>query len=125
MSTEVTLAQAPFDVARADLILQSSGHEPIHFRVSKLIMAVASSETLDLSLRHIYPVRSPTVTRLSQIRMLAEFAHKYQVNALEQDVSRYLMDAVDGDPTFTSPVSACATRTHGAVWRTPRVSCCM
>ena len=128
MSTEVTLAQAPFDDARADLILQSSGHEPVHFRVSKFILSVASpifadmfnippppasqsphdeiqvvpvsedSETLDLSLRHIYPIWSPTVTQLSQMRILAEFAHKYQVDALEQDVSRYLMDAIDGDP---------------------------
>jgi hypothetical protein len=56
------------------------------------------SETLDLSLRHIYPLRSPEVTELPQMRMLAEFAHKYQVDALEQDVSHHLTDAIDRDP---------------------------
>jgi hypothetical protein len=127
MSTNVTVAQAPFDDARADLILQSSEKEPVHFRVSKFILSMASpifadmlsipspasqsshdqvqvvtlsedSGTLDLSLRHIYPLRSPEVAELPQMRMLAEFAHKYQVDALEQDVSRYLMDAIDRDP---------------------------
>src|SRR5216683_4070571 len=127
MSRRVTLAQAPFDDVRADLILQSSEKELVHFRVSKFILSIASpifadmlsipspvsqssrdevqvvtlsedSETLDLSLRHIYPLRSPEVAELPQMRMVAEFAHKYQVDALEQDVSRHLMDAVDRDP---------------------------
>jgi hypothetical protein len=127
MSTKPTLAQAPFDDARADLILQSSGHEPVHFHVSKFILSMASpvfadmfgipsppasqsrdeiqvvplsedSETLDLSLRHIYPMRPPRVTQLRQTRILAEFARKYQVDALERHVTHYLADAIDHDP---------------------------
>ncbi|KAH9959431.1 hypothetical protein BC827DRAFT_504209 [Russula dissimulans] len=123
---EEKLAPVPFDDARADLILQSNDEVPVHFRVSKFILSIASpvfadmlsiplptsrktheiqvvalpegSEMLDLSLRHLYPVRLPEVVELRQILMLAEFAHKYQVDALEQDITRYLMDAINRDP---------------------------
>jgi hypothetical protein len=122
MSAEEKVAQAPFDDARADLILRSKGEEPVLFRVYKSILAVASpvfadiminpsgeiqvidvpenSEALDLALRHIYPVPSPEVPhwQLRQVRLLAEFARKYQVDTLEQDVKRYLMDAIGRDP---------------------------
>ncbi|KAH9967372.1 hypothetical protein BC827DRAFT_1353218 [Russula dissimulans] len=121
-----TLAQAPFNDERADLILRSSDEQPVHFHVFKSILSVASpifadmfsiplpasqksnevqvvplsedSETLDLSLRHIYPVRSPKVVELRQTRMLAEFVRKYDVDAMEQDVTRYLTEAIDRDP---------------------------
>jgi hypothetical protein len=56
------------------------------------------SETLDLCLRHLYPMRPPKVAELLQMRMLAEFAHKYQVDALEYHVAQYLTDALDRDP---------------------------
>jgi len=123
---EEKLAPAPFNDARADLILQSNDEVPVHFRISKFILSIASpvfadmlsiplptsqktheiqvvslpedSETLDLSLRHLYPVRSPEVVELRQTLILAEFAHKYQVDALEQDITRYLMDAIKRDP---------------------------
>jgi len=131
MSTEPSkpeekLAPAPFNDARADLILQSNDEVPVHFRISKFILSIASpvfadmlsiplptshktheiqvvslpedSETLDLSLRHLYPVRSPEVAELRQTLILAEFSHKYQVDALEQDITRYLMDAIKRDP---------------------------
>jgi hypothetical protein len=119
-------AQAPFDDARADLIMLSSDEVPVHFYVSKFILSVASpvfadmfnipspapkpdekfqvvvltedSEALDLSLRHIYPIRPPKVAELRQIRILAEFARKYQVDTLEDHVVHYLTDAVDHDP---------------------------
>ncbi|KAI9508192.1 hypothetical protein F5148DRAFT_943218 [Russula earlei] len=123
---EEKLASAPFNDVRADLILQSNDEVPVHFRVSKFLLSVASpifadmltiplpasqesqeaqvvalpedSETLDLSLRHLYPVRSPEVAELRQTRILADFAHKYQVDALEQDITRYLTDAIGRDP---------------------------
>jgi hypothetical protein len=121
MSTEENVAQAPFDDARADLILRSEGEGPVLFRVYKSTLAVASpvfadmigppssgeiqvidvpenSKALDLALRHIYPVPSPEVPQLHQVHLLAEFARKYQVDALEQDVKRYLMDAIGRDP---------------------------
>jgi len=125
-SQKNTLAQAPFDDARADLILHSSDEVPVHFHVSASILSVAStvfadmfhiplpasqqpheiqvvsltedSETLDLCLRHIYPVQSPNVEDLRQMRMLAEFARKYQADVLEQYVIRYLTDAIKRDP---------------------------
>jgi len=123
---EEKLAPAPFNDERADLILQSNDEVPVHFRIFKFILSIASpvfadmltiplpesqktheiqvvalpesSETLDLSLRHLYPVRSPEVVELRQTLILAEFAHKYQVDALEQDITRYLMDAINRDP---------------------------
>jgi hypothetical protein len=80
------LAHAPFDDAQADLILQSSDEVPMHFRVFKNILSLASpvfadmfslpsppsekphdevqvvplsehSIALDIALRHIYPMR--------------------------------------------------------------------
>ncbi|KAH9967371.1 hypothetical protein BC827DRAFT_1173693 [Russula dissimulans] len=121
-----TLAQAPFDDRHADLILRSSDEVPVHFYVTKSILSVASvvfadmfsislpasqqphevqvvdltedSETLDICLRHIYPVQSPNVEDLRQMRILAEFARKYQAKVLEQDVIRYLTDAIKRDP---------------------------
>jgi len=125
-STQYTLAQAPFDDARADLILRSSDEMPVQFHVSKSILSVASavfadmlsipppasqqphevqvvdltedSETLDLCLRHIYPIQSPNVEDLLQMRKFAEFTRKYQANVLEQYVIRYLTDAIKHDP---------------------------
>ena len=124
MSAEEKLAQAPFDDARADLVLRSKDEEPVHFRVYKSTLSVASpvladtinlpfqgppgeiqvvdlpenSEALDLCLRHIYPVRSPKVTQLHQMRLLADFARKYQVDVLEHDAKQYLTNAVNRDP---------------------------
>ena len=128
MSTDLEekVAQAPFDDARADLIILSSDEVPVHFYVSKFILSVASpvfadminipspapkpdeksqvvvltenSEALDLSLRHIYPIRQPKVAELRQMRILAEFARKYQVDTLEDHVVHYLTDAVDRNP---------------------------
>ena len=86
-SEQLKLAGAPFNNAQADLILRSSDEVPVHFRVFKLILSLASpvfadmfnialpppSETphdeiqvvplsehstaLDIALRHIYPVK--------------------------------------------------------------------
>ncbi|KAI0281313.1 hypothetical protein BC826DRAFT_387224 [Russula brevipes] len=124
MSTESKLAPAPFDDAQADFVLRSSNNVPVDFHVSKAILSVASpvfagmfdfpsqeprdntpvvtvsedSEALDLSLRHIYPVRSPKVAHIHQVRKLAEFADKYQVEALEEVVMKHLANTVLSDP---------------------------
>jgi len=124
MSAVAKLAQAPFDDARADLILRSKDEEPVHFRVYKSTLSVASPvfadmislpsqgppgeiqvvdlpeyfAALDLCLRHIYPVRSPEVTEIRQMCYLADFAREYQVDVLEQDAKRYLTNAIDRDP---------------------------
>jgi len=133
MSTEVTLAQAPFDDARADLILRSSDGVP--FRVFKIILSLASpifadmfsipspasqqsddpipvvdlsenSKVLDVALRHLYPVRSPDAITLRDTSILAEFAHKYQVDAFEKFVTRYLAENVEQDPVGVYAIAA-------------------
>jgi BTB/POZ domain len=124
MSAKERVAQAPFDNARADLILRSKDEEPMLLRVYKSILSMASpvfadmfslptegrsdeiqvvdlpeyAKTLDLALRHICPMQSPNVFQLDEMYSLAEFARKYQVDALEQDVKRYLTGAIGHDP---------------------------
>lgn len=119
------IAKAAFDDARADLILRTRDDVPMLFHVYGSILSIASPvfadmfiflpsqgpsgeipvvdlpenfKTLDLALRHIYPVPSPKVSQLDQIYSLAEFARKYQVGALEQDVKGYLTGAIGHDP---------------------------
>src|ERR1700679_855209 len=94
----------------ADLILRSS--DQVHFYVDKKILTLASpifadkfntlppphqrshdvlpvvplpepSTTLDLALRHIYPVRTPKTDTLHNASVLAEFAQNYEVEALD------------------------------------------
>ena len=118
-------AEAPFDDPRADLILQSS--DEVHFRVFKPILSLASpifddmfsippppsqkphdevqvvhltehSTALDVVLRHIYPVRSPKGDKLLYANILAEFVRKYQVEALDENITVYLTDNVEHDP---------------------------
>jgi hypothetical protein len=119
------LAEAPFDDAKADLILQSS--DKVHFRVFKVVLSLASpifadmlsipsppsqkpldevqvvplsehSTALDAALRHIYPMRPPKVDPLHDASILAEFARKYQVEALDKFITDYLMDSIERDP---------------------------
>ncbi|KAI9508194.1 hypothetical protein F5148DRAFT_1198861 [Russula earlei] len=123
----LTAAQAPFDDARADLILQSS--DGVHFRVFKVILSLASpifadmfripsptdaslnhgdegpvvrlsecSGDLDFSLRHLYPIRTPNAVPLRNVGVLAEFARKYRINALTKHITRYLADNIEFDP---------------------------
>ncbi|KAI0278253.1 hypothetical protein BC826DRAFT_664232, partial [Russula brevipes] len=122
---ETTLAQAPFDDTRADLILRSS--DGVHFHVFKIILSLASpifadmfsipspesqdshdevqvvtvsehSGVLDLALRHLYPIPIPDAVPLPEVSTLAEYAHKYQVDVLEKIVARYLTGGVEHDP---------------------------
>ncbi|KAI9508193.1 hypothetical protein F5148DRAFT_943135 [Russula earlei] len=118
------LAEAPFDDPRADIILQSS--DGLQFHVFKIILTLASSvfadmfsiplpassrphdkevvslsersEDLELSLRHLYPVPPPETVPLTNVAVLAEFAQKYQVDALEKPITQYLRDNVELDP---------------------------
>ena len=118
-------AEAPFDDPQADLVLQSS--DEVHFRVSKLILSLASpifkdmfsipspssqkphdevqvvhltehSTALDVVLRHIYPVRSPKGDKFLYASILAEFARKYQVESLDESITAYLTDSAERDP---------------------------
>jgi hypothetical protein len=126
------LAQAPFDDARADLILQSS--DKVHFRVFKIILSLASpifndmfsipsppihdevqvvplsehSTALDVALRHIYPVRTPTAegNTLHYASILAEFARKYQVEALDKFITYYLAESAERDPVGVYAIAA-------------------
>ena len=119
------LAEAPFDDAQADLILQSS--DEVQFRVFKNILSLTSpiftdmfsipsppsqnphdeiqvvpvsedSIALDVALRHIYPVRNPKGDTLHFASILAEFARKYQVDALDTFITSYLTESVERDP---------------------------
>jgi len=117
------LAKAPFDDPRADLVLRSS--DGVNFRVFKIILSLASSvfadmftlpsppassdeppvvmlpedaDTLDLALRHCYPIRSPEVVKQRDARVLLEFARKYQVDLIEPSLTRFLTDTIESDP---------------------------
>ena len=128
------LAKAPFDDPRADLILRSS--DGVNFHVIKVVLSLASSvfadmftlpspppsqnssgeltvvlcsedaETLDLALRHCYPIRSPEVAKLRDARNLLEFARKYQVDLLEPSLTRFLADTIERDPVGVYALAA-------------------
>ena len=127
------LAEAPFDDARADLVLQSC--DEVHFHVFKLILSLTSpifsdmfsipsppsekhydevqvvhitehSTALDVVLRHIYPVRSPKGDMLHYASILAEFGQKYQVEALDEFITVYLTDSVKRDPVGVYAIAA-------------------
>jgi len=127
------LAKSPFDDAKADIVLQSN--DGVHFRVFKLILSLASpifadmfsiplpssqqssneiqvvvlsehSTALDVVLRHLYPVRTPDAVTLRDASVLAEFAHKYQVDALEKFIAHYLMENVKQDPVGVYAIAA-------------------
>ncbi|KAI9508196.1 hypothetical protein F5148DRAFT_1198873 [Russula earlei] len=116
-------AQAPFDDARADIILQSS--DGVQFRVYKSLLSLASpifadmfripSPTssspnpdderpvvhLDFFLRHLYPIGTldeAAAVPTRRVGGLAEFARKYRINALTKYITRYLMDNIELDP---------------------------
>jgi BTB/POZ domain len=118
------LADAPFDNAGADVVLQSS--DKVHFHVFKNILSIASpvfadmftlpslpseklhevqvvsltehSTALDVALRHIYPVRTPKGDKLHHASILSEFARKYQVETLDEFITGCLTDSIKRDP---------------------------
>src|SRR6266853_2118556 len=114
-----TLAKAPFNDPRADMILQSS--DGVLFRVFKIMLSFASpdfsdmfsipppssknvdleeeiqtillsenTDALDLCLRAFFSLQSREFAPLRDASILADFAHKCQVDALEKSVSEYL-----------------------------------
>ncbi|KAI0296054.1 hypothetical protein BC826DRAFT_895675, partial [Russula brevipes] len=125
-------AEAPFDDARADLILQSS--DDMYFRVSKFILSLASpifadmfslplpvsqdpseiqvvslpedTKTLDLCFCELYPVHTPDAVPLRDAGTLAEFARKYQIDVLNKVITRYLADHVEHDPIDVYAIAA-------------------
>jgi len=132
------LAKAPFDDPRADLVLRS--RDGINFRVFKIILSLASSvfadmftlpspppssnssdeppvvllpedaETLDMALRHCYPIRSPEVVKQRDARILLEFARKYQVDLIEPSLTRFLTDTIERDPVGVYALAAAYER---------------
>jgi BTB/POZ domain len=118
------LADAPFDNAGADVVLQSS--DKVHFHVFKNILSIASpvfadmftlpsppseklhevqvvsltehSTALDVALRHIYPVRTPKGDKLHHASILSEFARKYEVEKLDEFITSCLTDSIKRDP---------------------------
>jgi BTB/POZ domain len=122
-----TLVVAPFDHKRADLILRSSDGvnfrvfkiilslassvfndmfdipQPISESENnhdelRVVTVTEDAKALDLCLRHLYPVPSPATAGLWGARVLADFARKYDVGALESVVARYLADSIGDDP---------------------------
>jgi len=122
------LAEAPFNDAQADIILRSSdgvhfrvfktvlslasltfadmfsiplpptrkGHDEV-----QVVPLSEHSTSLHIALRHIYPMRRslpPKADPLFYASILAEFARKYQVEALYHSVMGYLMYSVKRDP---------------------------
>jgi hypothetical protein len=128
------LAEAPFDDAQADIVLQSS--DKVHFRVFRIILSLASpifsdmfnipsppsqkpldevhvvhlsehSTALDVALRHIYPVGPPLkADSLHYASILAEFARKFEVDALYKPITAYLRDSVESDPVGVYAIAA-------------------
>jgi len=66
--------------------------------VVQVVPVSERSEDLDLFLRHLYPVPPPDTVPLKSVGILAEFARKYQVDALEESIMQYLTNYVDHDP---------------------------
>jgi hypothetical protein len=126
------LVKAPFDERRADLILRTS--DGAYFRVFKIVLSLASpifadmfnipqppseqghdelqvvtisedSQVLDLCLRHLYPVPPPTALTLQDVRILAEFARKYEVTSLGSVIGYYLTDYIEDDPVGTYAIA--------------------
>lgn len=79
---------------------QSSSDEP------PVVSLPEDAETLDLALRHCYPIRSPEVVRLRDARILLEFARKYQVELLEPSLTRFLTDTIERDPVGVYALAA-------------------
>jgi hypothetical protein len=128
------LAKSPFDDSRADIIIRSN--DSMDFRVFKIILSLISpvfsekfnaasrgpragdasavlvvplpedSETLDLALRHCYPTRSPELSRLRDAQVLLEFARRYEVDALEPFLRKYLASAIGKDPVGVYALAA-------------------
>ena len=129
------LAEPPFDDARTDLILQSSDKVNFHVFKNILSLASPiftdmlnipsspsekyhdtvqvvplseDSTALEIALRHIYPVRSTAAKgdKLHNASILAEFARKYQVEALDRIITGYLVDSIERDPVGVYAIAA-------------------
>ncbi|KAI0255777.1 hypothetical protein BJV78DRAFT_1279018 [Lactifluus subvellereus] len=137
-SFQNTTADAPFDDARADVILRSS--DGVDFRVFKIVLSLASpifadmfsipspsppsgtsrdglpvvtlsedSKVLDLALRRCYPIQSPELVELKDVHALLEFERKYQVDASCLPLTHYLTGTIERDPVEVGEDSGCTS----------------
>ncbi|THH14762.1 hypothetical protein EW146_g5611 [Bondarzewia mesenterica] len=63
-----------------------------------VIPVTEDAETLDFMLRSIYPVRSPKIKKLSDLRFVFEASRKYQIETFDGVAEESLMGAVEQDP---------------------------
>ncbi|THH14761.1 hypothetical protein EW146_g5610 [Bondarzewia mesenterica] len=63
-----------------------------------VIPVTEDAQTLDFMLRTIYPVRSPKIEKLSDLRFVFEASRKYQIETFDGVVEESLMGAVEQDP---------------------------
>ncbi|THH14754.1 hypothetical protein EW146_g5609 [Bondarzewia mesenterica] len=63
-----------------------------------VIPVTEDAETLDFMLRSIYPVRSPKIKKLSNLRFVFEASRKYQIETFDGVAEESLMGAVEQDP---------------------------
>ncbi|KAI0311212.1 hypothetical protein OF83DRAFT_1044597, partial [Amylostereum chailletii] len=63
-----------------------------------IIILTESSRTIDLFLRLLYPVSSPRVTELADIRILLEVSRKYEIEALAGVIRHGLLSTLEQDP---------------------------
>jgi hypothetical protein len=135
MRPQETRAKDPFSDSKADVILQSSdgvhfrvfknilsfaspifsdmfgmplptAQTPASDDEIQVVSVSENSEALDISLRHIYPVQTPDTIPLREASILAEFARKYQVDALDRSIRHYLRENIDHDPVGVYAIAA-------------------
>jgi hypothetical protein len=71
-----------------------------------VVLLPEDAETLDLALRHCYPIRSPEMVKQRDARILLEFARKYQVDLIEPALTRFLTDTIERDPVGVYALAA-------------------
>ena len=86
----------------ADMFSIPSPISPNSHKEVQLVPLSEHSKALDITLRHIYPVPTPKGDKkgdsLRYASILAEFARKYQVVALDGYITGYLTDGIEHDP---------------------------
>ncbi|THH09850.1 hypothetical protein EW146_g8560 [Bondarzewia mesenterica] len=63
-----------------------------------IIPVTEDAQTLDFMFRTIYPVRSPKIEKLSDLRFVLEASLKYQIETLDGVAEESLMGAIEQDP---------------------------
>ncbi|KAI0044356.1 hypothetical protein FA95DRAFT_1456545, partial [Auriscalpium vulgare] len=126
-NTKATIAAAPFDDPRADLVLESSDGTLFHVHAIVLSLAspifadmfnlpqpaagqptthagvptvcvAESAHTLGLLLRWCYPIAAPPFAALDDIRLLLETARKYGIDLPAGAIAYALQGMLNRDP---------------------------